>query len=123
MRPRTGRAGEAVAHGLPGYRFALEVLSRGPLVKRLGLSQDDTYCTRDEYTLLLLLQQGKVSEEDLRETRESFDRLDVDGTGKLSVNDLVMGQGVLDVGLVGDEEDSAEAAAVPPAPPTDELDM
>ena len=36
MRPRTGRAGEAVAHGLPGYRFALEVLSRDVLILTLA---------------------------------------------------------------------------------------
>ena len=67
---------------------SLADLSRGPLVKRLGLSQSDDFCTRDEYTLLLLVQQGKVSEEDLKEVRQAFDKLDVDKSGKLWRGDL-----------------------------------
>ena len=44
----------------------------------------------DEYSLLLLVQQGKISEEDLREVREAFDALDADGSGKLTRSDLEM---------------------------------
>ena len=66
----------------------LEALARGPLVKRLGLSQDDSFCSRDEYALLLLVQQGKVSEADLAEVRASFDTLDVDKSGRLWRRDL-----------------------------------
>lgn len=64
------------------------MLSRGPLVKRLGLSRSDAYCSRDEYSLLLLVQQGKISEDDLREVREAFDSLDVDKSGILWSKDL-----------------------------------
>ena len=38
----------------------------------------------------MLVQQGKISEEDLREVREAFDALDADGSGKLTRSDLEM---------------------------------
>ena len=66
----------------------LALLARGPLVKRLELSADDGNCSRDEFTLLLLVEQGKVSEGDLVECREQFKVLDVDGNGKLDKRDL-----------------------------------
>ena len=67
---------------------SLAFLARGSLVKRLGLSTSDDFCSRDEYSLLLLVQQGKISEEDLQEVRDAFDALDADGSGKLSRRDL-----------------------------------
>ena len=35
-------------------------LARGPMVKRLDLSKDDRFCSRNEFTLLTLVLQGKV---------------------------------------------------------------
>ena len=46
------------------------------------------YVTRNEFTLLLLVLQGKVEEEDLRECRAAFEALDADGSGKLSQADI-----------------------------------
>ena len=43
----------------------LDEIARGPVVTRLELSADDSCCTRDEFTLLTLVLQGKVSEADL----------------------------------------------------------
>ena len=37
-------------------------LARGPMVKRLDLSKDDRFCSRNEFTLLTLVLQGKVSD-------------------------------------------------------------
>ena len=66
----------------------LRELASGPVVKRLGLSQNDAYCSRDEFTLLMLVLQGKIGEADLREVRQTFAALDADGTGRLSLADL-----------------------------------
>lgn len=65
-------------------------LASGALVKRLGLSIDDDYITRNEFTILLLLQQGKISQEDLDNCRSTFALLDVDASGKLCQRDMEM---------------------------------
>lgn len=66
----------------------LTEVARGPMVKRLGLSQNDRFCSRDEFTLLTLVLQGKVTEADLAECRQTFNKLDVIGNGQLSAEDL-----------------------------------
>ena len=71
----------------------LTTLARGATVKRLQLSVDDSYCTRDEFTLLTLVEQGKVTEADLDEIRDTFDVLDVNGNGILSREDLPLAFG------------------------------
>jgi len=81
----------------------LDEVVRGPVVKRLNLSEDDSYCTREEFILLTLVMQGKLTEEDLAECRETFEYLDADGSGYLSMEDL-------DGGAIG------EAAAAHTAP-------
>jgi len=63
-------------------------LARGPMVQRLRLSSDSSTCTRDEFTLLTLVLQGKVTENDLAECRAAFDVLDVTKQGRLSIEDL-----------------------------------
>ena len=66
----------------------LDEIARGPVVTRLGLSADDSYCTRDEFTLLTLVLQGKVSEVDLAECRAAFTVLDARQLGRVSIEDL-----------------------------------
>ena len=66
----------------------LDEIARGPVVTRLGLSADDSCCTRDEFTLLTLVLQGKVSEADLAECRAAFNMLDVRQLGRVSIEDL-----------------------------------
>ena len=66
----------------------LATLAHGPLVKALRLSADDSNISRDEFTLLLLLEQGKIGEADLQECRERFETLDVDGNGILDRRDI-----------------------------------
>jgi hypothetical protein len=65
QREVLGSYGERLTEG------SLAALARGPVVKRLGLSQSDDFCSREEFMLLLLVQQGKVSEDDLDEVRRS----------------------------------------------------
>jgi len=52
-------------------------------VKELDLSSDDSHITRDEFTLLMLAEQGIVTKDDLGMCRSKFDKLDVDKTEKL----------------------------------------
>lgn len=66
----------------------LEELARGALIKRLALSVDDSCCSRDEFTLLTLVEMGKVTESDLAECRAAFDALDADKSGWLGQADL-----------------------------------
>ena len=66
----------------------LRELTAGPLVKRLGLSADDASCSMDEYTLLTLVLQGKVGENDLEECRAAFRELVETGADRLSIEDL-----------------------------------
>jgi len=66
----------------------LDEIARGPVVTRLGLSADDSCCTRDEFTLLTLVLQGKVSEADLAECRDAFGLLDVRQLGRVTIEDL-----------------------------------
>lgn len=86
---------------------SLEMLARGPLVKRLGLSADDSSCSRDEFTLLTLVEQGKISESDLAECRKAFDALDVTGEGRLDRDDLEALDLLRVVGLESTEPDGA----------------
>ncbi|EOD15126.1 hypothetical protein EMIHUDRAFT_246074 [Emiliania huxleyi CCMP1516] len=62
--------------------FARAVCS-GPLVQKLGLSDNDATCTRDQFTLLTL-----VSERDLDECRAAFAALDATRSGRLTTEDL-----------------------------------
>lgn len=79
----TGRAGRLTQQ-------TLEELARGALVKQLALSADDAYCSRDEFTLLTLVEMGKITEADLVQCRSAFEALDVDKSGYLSANDLAI---------------------------------
>ena len=70
------------------------------------LSSSQTYCTRNEFTLLLLLQQGIVSGDDIQRCREAFAQLDTDGSGRLDDADLI--------GWPTEHEVKEEAAAAAP---------
>mmetsp|Transcript_250 Transcript_250/g.340 ORF Transcript_250/g.340 Transcript_250/m.340 type:complete len:152 (+) Transcript_250:706-1161(+) len=63
-------------------------LANGIEVRTLGLTDDNATCTRDQFTLLVLIQQGIVSIDDLNEARAIFDALDADRSGFLSADDL-----------------------------------
>ena len=69
-------------------RETFEYLINGERVRYLELSQDPKYCTRDEFTLLMLVDLGIVEEEDLAMCREKFEKLDVDNSGRITKRDL-----------------------------------
>ncbi|GMH48539.1 hypothetical protein TrVE_jg5744 [Triparma verrucosa] len=70
-----------------------EYLASSERVKKLGLSANDSYCTRDEFTLLMLVELGVVTEEDLDMCRRKFEKLDVDRSGSITKMDLYLVKG------------------------------
>lgn len=69
---------------------ALKKLSRGELVKDLGIAMRRDSCDRNGFALLALVEMGKITAEDLAECREVFSRLDRSGRGRLSWDDLAL---------------------------------
>ena len=99
----------------------LQSLSSGPLVQRLNLSASDDCCTRAEFALLALVQQGKLSEDDLAECHAAFDALDADRTGTLTRADLMVleqrrrAEGIPEAPLERQRSDEGDGEQEPPA--------
>jgi hypothetical protein len=74
---------------------ALRELATGPLIQRLRLSanrQDGlAVCTREMFSLAMLVRLGKVTEQDIKETFDSFQRLDVNKEGVLDSRSVIAG--------------------------------
>jgi hypothetical protein len=72
---------------------ALRELATGPLIQRLHLSASRTdgldECTREMFSLAMLVRLGKVSEQDIRETFAAFRRLDVNDEGVLNSKSII----------------------------------
>jgi hypothetical protein len=75
---------------------ALEELATGPLVHRLNLAANSSTglneCTREMFTLAMLVRLGKVTEKDIRQTFAAFRRLDVDRDGILNSKTIISGK-------------------------------
>ena len=79
---------------------ALRELASGPLVRRLYLTprnQNDggphlNECTREMFSLAMLVRLGRISEQDIQSTFNAFSRLDCDNDGKLSSKDIICGR-------------------------------
>ena len=74
---------------------ALRELATGPLIQRLSLSANRAdgldECTREMFSLAMLVRLGKVTEEDIRETFAVFRRLDVNDEGVLNSKSIIAG--------------------------------
>jgi hypothetical protein len=74
---------------------ALRELATGPVVQRLRLSANRTdgldECTREMFSLAMLVRLGKVTEHDIRETFASFRHLDVNNEGVLNSKSIIAG--------------------------------
>lgn len=72
---------------------ALRELATGPLIQRLSLrsSRSDGLdeCTREMFSLAMLVRLGKVTEDDIRETFAVFRRLDVNDEGVLNSKSII----------------------------------
>lgn len=73
---------------------ALRELATGPTIQRLHLSAarpdglDE--CTREMFSLAMLVRLGKVSEDDIRDTFAAFRRLDVNDEGVLNSRSIIV---------------------------------
>lgn len=74
---------------------ALRELATGPLIQRLSLSANRAdgldECTREMFSLAMLVRLGKVTEDDIRETFAVFRRLDVNDEGVLNSKSIIAG--------------------------------
>jgi hypothetical protein len=74
---------------------ALRELATGPLIQRLRLSANRSdgldECTREMFSLAMLVRLGKVTEQDIRETFTSFRHLDVNNEGVLNSKSIIAG--------------------------------
>ena len=74
---------------------ALEELASGPLIRRINLSANRPgglqECTREMFSLAMLVRLGKVTEDDILDTFNAFNRLDVSGEGVLNSRSIIAG--------------------------------
>jgi alkylhydroperoxidase/carboxymuconolactone decarboxylase family protein YurZ len=93
---------------------ALRELATGPLIQRLHLSASRTdgldECTREMFSLAMLVRLGKVNEQDIRETFASFRRLDVNNEGVLNSKSIIA--------AMIQKRRSQHSAEQPPPPPS-----
>jgi Ion channel len=72
---------------------ALRELATGPTVQRLHLTANRPdgldECTREMFSLAMLVRLGKVTEEDIKETFAAFRRLDVNDDGVLNSRSII----------------------------------
>ncbi len=71
-------------------------LAVGPLTQRLQLAANRSdglaECTREMFSLAMLVRLGRVSERDVKATFAAFRRLDRDNDGKLNSKDIICGE-------------------------------
>jgi hypothetical protein len=74
---------------------ALRELATGPLTQRLQIAANRAdglnECTREMFSLAMLVRLGRISERDVKATFNAFRRLDRDNDGKLSSKDIICG--------------------------------
>ena len=74
---------------------ALRELAMGPVIQRLRLSANRAdgldECTREMFSLAMLVRLGKVTEHDIRETFAAFRRLDANDEGVLNSKSIIAG--------------------------------
>jgi hypothetical protein len=96
---------------------ALRELATGPVIQRLRLSANRTdgldECTREMFSLAMLVRLGKVTEHDIRETFASFRHLDVNNEGVLNSKSII-------AGMIAKQRraNTTQHPTPPPPPPT-----
>ena len=101
---------------------ALRELATGPLIQRLRLATNRTdgldECTREMFSLAMLVRLGKVTEHDIRGTFSCFRHLDVNNEGVLNSKSII-------AGMIAKQRQSTASIAnfnhppPPPPPPPD----
>ena len=103
---------------------ALRELATGPLVQRLHLATQGTTgleeCTREMFSLAMLVRLGKVTEDDIKQTFAAFRKLDVHDEGVLNsktiIGGLIRKHSTLHLNRLGSGQERAAPAVH--APPT-----
>lgn len=94
---------------------ALRELAMGPVIQRLRLSANRTdgldECTREMFSLAMLVRLGKVTEQDIRETFASFRHLDVNNEGVLNSKSIIAGM------IAKQRRTNTNLQPTPPPPP------
>ena len=93
---------------------ALHELATGPVIERLHLAGDHPdglhECTREMFSLAMLVRMGKVSEEEIRQSFAAFRRLDVSNEGVLNSKSII-------AAMIQKRRAQAQQTAVPVPPP------
>ena len=101
---------------------ALEELATGPVIQRLRLSEKQTHglneCTREMFSLAMLVRLGKVSEQDIKQTFAAFRRLDVYDEGVLNSKTIIDGMVKRRREQSLSVQNSQDRQAPPPPPPS-----
>lgn len=94
---------------------ALRELATGPLIQRLRLTTNRTdgldECTREMFSLAMLVRLGKVTEHDIRGTFSCFRHLDVNNEGVLNSKSIIAGM------IAKQRQSNAFNANLRPPPP------
>jgi Ion channel len=100
---------------------ALEELATGPLIHRLNLSANNANglneCTREMFSLAMLVRLGKVTERDVRHTFAAFKRLDVDSEGVLNSKTIISGKIKKHRSMKDLREGLSRSRSISPPPP------
>jgi hypothetical protein len=104
---------------------ALRELATGPTIQRLRLATNRpdglNECTREMFSLAMLVRLGKVTEDDIKETFAAFRRLDVNDEGVLNSKSIIAAMIHRRRSRHGasfqDKKDSSRLASPPPPPP------
>jgi hypothetical protein len=100
---------------------ALRELATGPLVQRLRLSANRTdgldECTREMFSLAMLVRLGKVTEHDIRGTFSCFRHLDVNNEGVLNSKSIIGGMIAKQRQSSAYQTNSHQPPPPPPPPP------
>ena len=93
---------------------ALRELATGPLIQRLRLATNRIdgldECTREMFSLAMLVRLGKVTEHDIRGTFSCFRHLDVNNEGVLNSKSIIAGM------IAKQRQSTAFIASLPPPP-------
>ena len=109
---------------------ALRELATGPLVQKLRLTANRAdgldECTREMFSLAMLVRLGKVTESDILDSFAAFRRLDVNDEGVLNSKSIIAAmwqkrrrnqQENVDTSMEAVDEENCEDDDIPPPPP------
>ena len=73
--------------------FLLSYLSRREFEQLLSQCSANDFCTRNEFILLMLDKVGKLDKQACEVIQRQFDKMDIDGSGRITMADVQDGLG------------------------------